>query len=135
MHGSFKGGGNQFVRRLFKGVLWAFVLGAFCLMISQTVRAQEVTAGITGTVTDPSGAPVPDAKVTATDTLRGTAYPTQTNAAGVYDLPRLPVSTYDLSIEAKGFATAVRKGLVLELNQKARIDIPLAMGAVTQAVE
>src|ERR1700756_37158 len=51
---------------------------------------QQVTAAITGKITDPSGAPIADAKVSATDVERGTAWPTTTNAEGVYNLPRLP---------------------------------------------
>ncbi len=97
--------------------------------------AQEVTAGITGLVTDPSGAPIPNAKVTAKDTLRGVEWPTQTNAAGVYDLPRLPVSTYDVTVEASGFQVMVRKAVMLELDQKARLDFQLQLGQVTQTVE
>src|SRR5438876_6014912 len=118
-----------------KGVFWAFVLGVFFLSSVPTARGQEVTAGITGTVTDPSGAPIPGAKVTATDVLRGTTWPNQSNSAGVYDLPRLPVSTYDASLEAQGFATAVSKGIVLELNQNARVDVQLSIGSVSQTME
>ena len=68
------------------------------------LRAQEVTGGITGTITDPSGAAIPNAKVTATDVARGTVYPTQSNSAGLYDFPRLPVGQYTLTVEAQGFA-------------------------------
>ena len=114
---------------------WALVLAALLFNSGSTLRAQEVTAGFTGTVTDPSGAPVPDATVTAQDTLRGVPYTTKTNNVGVFDLPRLPVSTYDLSVEAKGFSTTVRRGITLEMNQKARVDFQLNLGAVTQAIE
>ena len=63
--------------------------------------SQEVTASVTGRVTDPSGASVPNATVTATDTLRSTAWPTRTNSEGFYSLPRLPVSTYNLKVEGQ----------------------------------
>ena len=114
---------------------WAFVLAALLFNCPASLRAQEVTAGFTGTVTDPSGAPVPEVTVTAQDTLRGVPYTTKTNNVGLFDLPRLPVSTYDLTVEAKGFATAVRRGITLEMNQKARVDFQLQLGAVTQEVE
>jgi len=116
-------------------VYWTFVLGALLLSSTALLRAQEVTAGFTGTVTDPSGAPIPEATVTAQDTLRGVPYTTKTNYAGVYDLSRLPVSTFDLTVEAKGFATAVRRGITLEMNQTARVDLQLQIGAVTQEIE
>jgi carboxypeptidase family protein len=135
MHETLRGCGSQPRSKKLPGVLWAFALAALCLNFCLPLRAQEVTAGITGTITDPSGAPIPGAKVTATDVLRGTTWPTETNPAGVFDLPRLPISTYDLTVEAQGFATAARKGITLEMNQKARIDIQLQMGTVTQTVE
>src|SRR5438094_227407 len=121
--------------RLLEAIPGVFLLAAFFLNFTQPARGQEVTAGMTGTITDPSGAPIPEAKVTATDVLRGTTWPTQSNSAGVYDLPRLPVSTYDVSVEAQGFATAVSKGIVLELNQKARVDVQLSIGSVSQTIE
>jgi hypothetical protein len=117
------------------GVFWVLVLGLLFLKFVPVLQGQEVTAGITGTITDPSGAPIPNAKVRATDTLRGTLWPTETNGVGVYDLPRLPVSTYEVTVEAQGFATAVQRNLTLVMNQRARLDIQLQMGAVTQTVE
>jgi len=113
----------------------ALLLGAFVPFFVQPLAAQEVTAGFAGTVTDPSGAPIPEATVTAQDTLRGVPYATKTNNVGVFDLPRLPVSTFDLTVEAKGFATAVRRAITLEMNQKARVDFQLQIGAVTQQIE
>jgi hypothetical protein len=97
--------------------------------------AQEVSAGITGRITDPSGAAIVGAKVTARHTSRGTEWPTQTNEEGIYAFPRIPVGTYDLTVEAPGFKTATRPGIVLELNQRARVDIALELGAVSETVE
>ena len=118
-------------------VLWVMAALAF-LVFFATPRAswcQEATAGITGTVTDPSGAAVAGAKVSAKDDLRGTVYPTETNAAGVYNLPRLPISSYSLTVEAQGFQKSVRPGIVLQLDQRARVDMTLALGSTTQTVE
>jgi hypothetical protein len=56
--------------------------------------SQEVTAGIVGTITDPSGAPIKGATVTASDTDRGTVWTAETNDTGTYNLIRLPVGTY-----------------------------------------
>ncbi|MGH9345120.1 MAG: carboxypeptidase-like regulatory domain-containing protein, partial [Terriglobia bacterium] len=91
--------------------------------------SQEITGGITGTVTDPSGAAVPGATVTATDVQRGTVWPTQTNSAGVYNFPRLPAGQYSLKVEAQGFATSARPAFELQMNQIARIDTKLNVGA------
>jgi hypothetical protein len=99
------------------------------------VWAQEVTANIVGTITDPSGAPVPAATVTATDTARGTVYNTKTNDVGAYTLQRLPVGNYAVKASATGFQTAAYPPFTLVLNQTARVDIPLKVGQVTETVE
>jgi hypothetical protein len=96
--------------------------------------AQEITGGITGTVTDPSGAAVPNAKVTATDVQRGTIWPTQTDSSGLYNFPRLPPGQYRIRVEAKGFASSVRPAFTLQMNQIARVDLQLSVGAMTQTV-
>jgi hypothetical protein len=99
------------------------------------LKGQEVTAAITGRITDSSGAAIAGAKVTATDTQRGTVWPTTTNGDGVYNLPRVPVGTYTLKVENEGFQTATRPAFTLVLNQVARIDISLQVGSQSQTVE
>src|SRR3989441_11503328 len=117
------------------GVFWVFVVGTLPLNFAQLVRAQEVTAAIAGLVTDPSNAPIPGAKVTAKDAARGTAWTTETNMEGFYNLPRLPVSSYEIRAEAPGFQTAVHPSVELVLNQTARVDFQMRLGQVTQTVE
>ncbi len=116
-------------------LLWTLVFGIFLFSLVPRLQGQEVTAGITGTITDPSSAPIPNAKVTATDTMRGVAYPTQTNQVGVFDLPRLPIGTYDVKVEAQGFETAVQHGILLQMNFRARVDLQMKVGAITQTME
>ena len=121
-----------------KGYLFFLALilvGAFLFWVSPPTWAQEVTGAVTGTITDPSGAAVPGAQVIATDVSRGTVWPTQTNEAGVYNLPRLPVGTYTVRVEVSGFATAVRSAFEVQMNQVYRVDIQLKLGAVAQTVE
>ena len=86
------------------------------------LSAQDVSAAIIGTVTDPSGAPINGAEVTASDADRGTAWTAKTNDSGVYNLPRVPVGNYTVKVTAKGFQTAVRPPFTLVLNQAARLD-------------
>src|SRR5947209_5673403 len=131
-------GGNHVCRRkevLARVTALCAVAIAFGTAFAPSALNQEVTASITGRVTDPSGASVPNATVTATDTLRSTAWPTRTNSEGFYSLPRLPVGTYNLKVEGQGFQTAVENSILLQLNQTARIDFQLKIGAVTQMVE
>ena len=97
--------------------------------------AQEVSAGITGRVTDASSAAVATATVTARDKDRGTQWPTKTNEDGVYAFPRVPNGTYILKIEAPGFKNSIHSDLVLEVNQRARIDVVLQLGTVNESVE
>lgn len=114
---------------------WTLLIMAALALAVCVAPAQEVSAGITGRVTDPSGAAVTAAGVTARDVDRGTVWPTQTNAEGIYAFPRIPVGTYDLKVEAAGFRSAVRSGVALEINQRARIDLQLELGTVAETVE
>jgi hypothetical protein len=95
---------------------------------------QEVSAGITGRVTDPSGGAIVNAVVTAKDQQRGTEWPTKTNEDGIYAFPRVPIGTYELRVEAAGFKVYVQPDITLEVNQRARIDVTMEIGAVTESV-
>jgi hypothetical protein len=95
---------------------------------------QEVSAGITGRVTDPSGSAIVGASVMAKDLDRGTEWPTTSNEDGIYAFPRIPVGTYSLKIEAKGFKTHVAPSLTLEVNQRARLDVKMEVGGLTETV-
>jgi hypothetical protein len=96
---------------------------------------QEVTAAITGSVTDPSGAPVVGASVLAHDVERGTTYPSRTNDVGVFNLARLPVGNYEIKVEATGFQTAEQRAITLVLNQIARFSFQLRVKGANQVVE
>ena len=76
---------------------------ALLLFLAMPVRSQEVTAAVNGTVTDPSGAAVANAKVTVKDLDRGTASTTTTNDGGFYTFPRLPIGNYEVRVENPGF--------------------------------
>jgi hypothetical protein len=101
----------------------------------QSAWGQEVTASITGTITDPSGAVVAGATVTATSQERGLTYPAVTNDSGLYRIAQLPVGTYSLKVEKSGFASVSHPAFVLTLNQVARIDIGMKVGQATETVE
>jgi hypothetical protein len=105
------------------------------LCSANAARSQDVTATITGTITDSSGAPLAGATVTAKDMDRGTVWPATTNTEGIYNILRIPVGSYSLKAEAKGFQTALHPPFTLVLNQTARVDIQMKVGAVTETVE
>src|SRR5260370_29532424 len=96
---------------------------------------QEVTASITGTVTDPRGAALPGATVTATSQERGQTYATLTNDSGLYRIAQLPVGTYAVKVEKSGFSLASYPAFVLTLNQVARVDVAMKVGQTTETVE
>jgi hypothetical protein len=103
--------------------------------LSIAANAQEVTAAIVGTVVDPSGAPIKDATIVATDTERGTAWTATTNDTGAYNLARLPIGTYQLKVTSTGFDTAVHAPFTLVLNQTAHVDFQMKVGEVNTSVE
>jgi Carboxypeptidase regulatory-like domain len=96
---------------------------------------QEVTASITGTVTDPRGAALPGATVTATSQERGQSYAALTNDSGLYRIAQLPVGTYAVKVEKSGFALASYPAFVLALNQVARVDVAMRVGQANETVE
>jgi len=91
-------------------------------------------AVITGIVTDSSGAPVPDAKVTITGQETGSKTIVGTNSAGNYSTPPLTLGTYTLEVEKDGFKLATSHGIVVTGAQTYRQDVQLQLGSVTQSV-
>src|SRR6266436_4833985 len=89
------------------------------------LAAQITTTTIIGTVTDSTGAAVPNAQVTATNTGTNLSRSAQTSEQGGYRIEFLPVGSYNLEITAQGFKKFVRSGLVLEVNVPTRIDAVL----------
>jgi hypothetical protein len=104
------------------------------LLLTVPAVAQEISAGITGRVTDPSGASILNADVHAKDLDRGTDWPTKTNQEGIYAFPRIPPGRYELKVEVSGFKTYINPQITLEVNQRARVDIPMQVGAVSDSV-
>jgi Carboxypeptidase regulatory-like domain len=109
------------------------LLGLFVVM--QSAWGQQVTAEITGTVVDPAGAPISGASVTTSDTERGTMYTTKTNDSGLFNFTRIPIGHYEVRATSPGFETAVQPPFTLVLNQTARIEFKMKVGAVSQNVE
>jgi len=97
--------------------------------------AGQVSAVLSGRVTDPSGAVVSGAKVTATSQETGLQRATVTNDAGLYELLALPIGRYQLSAQKDGFAEEVHTGLALVVGQSATVDFQLKVGQVTEQVK
>ncbi len=121
------------MRSLWLGLVFVALVALLCG--ANAAWGQDVTATITGTITDASGAPLAGASVTAKDMDRGTVWPTTTNTEGIYNILRIPVGSYSLRVEAKGFQTALYPPFTLVLNQTARVDVQMKVGAVAETVE
>ncbi len=95
----------------------------------------QVSASLSGWVTDQTGAAVSGATVTATDLDTGLARTTVTNPSGMYQLLSLPIGHYELRVKKEGFAEEVRTGIVLVVGQDAAADMSLRIGQVTEQVK
>ena len=97
--------------------------------------SQVVSATLLGTVTDASGAVVPNAKVTITETQTSVVHTEQTNASGNYIVPNLPPGIYAVSVEATGFKKENRRDIALRVDTNTRVDVQLQPGSMTETVE
>lgn len=105
------------------------------LLLASAPLIAQTYGEITGLVTDPTGAVIPGARVTVTNVATKQTRTVQTSDAGVYHVPFLVPGTYDIRVEADGFRSAVRSGLLLEVGDVARADFTLEIGAVTESIE
>src|ERR1051325_9650241 len=104
------------------------------LFVTGAVFAQEIGGGtVNGTVTDPSGAAITDAKVTATQTATGVSRTTQSSGVGIYSLSALPPGVYDVQIEAPGFKTAKIPPLALGVGGVATLDVKMEVGGIEES--
>lgn len=106
----------------------------FALAAFSAARAQDINAGIAGVITDQSGAIVPNAAVTATNTGTNARFTATSAADGQYTFRALPVGVYDLLAEAPGFRRYEAKAIRLQLNEVARVDVALTVGTATETV-
>jgi outer membrane receptor protein involved in Fe transport len=98
-------------------------------------QAQINRANLNGTVTDPSGGSIPNAKVEVVAPDTGFKRQTTTGSSGVYSISSLPTGTYDLTVSGNGFRTFQEKGIELSVGQTRTVNVQLAVGAPTTTVE
>ena len=104
-------------------------------VMASTAVAQQVFGSIYGTVTDASGAAVNNAKITITDTNKGTVFVVNTDASGNYNKSQLVPDPYKVQIEAAGFQRVASDIITVQVDQAARYDGSLKVGDVTTEVE
>lgn len=113
----------------------ARIILVFVLLAAVSLSAQTFRGTILGTVTDPSGAVVAGAKVTAKNVGTGLERTTTTSADGSYTLSELPIGTYTVTITGAGFQTSVTTGVTVDVSTERRVDAALKAGQVSTTVE
>ena len=107
----------------------------FLFLTAASLSAQTFRGTILGTVTDPSGAVVAGATVTAKNTGTGLERTTQTSGDGSYSVPELPIGTYNVTVTQAGFQTFIAKGVTVDVAAERRVDASLKTGEVSTKVE
>ncbi len=107
---------------------------AFLILLASATAFAGVTGSISGTVTDPAGAVVPGAAITAVDRETGIRREVISDQKGFYSLLALPVGTYSISVRKSGFKELRQTDIVIDANSSVRADARLEVGAVQQEV-
>ena len=113
--------------------LWLLLIAA--LLTASPAAAQQATAQVNGTVTDSSGAIVVGDHVILRNSQTGITRDTTSNKDGIYLFTLVPIGNYELMVEQKSFKRFEQKGITLDINQNAKIDIALRAGAPSEVVE
>ncbi|HEV2446778.1 MAG TPA: carboxypeptidase regulatory-like domain-containing protein, partial [Candidatus Sulfopaludibacter sp.] len=106
-----------------------------CVLIAACYLGAQTTTTLYGTVTDKTGAVIPNAQVTAVNAGTNLSRTAETNSEGVYRFEFMPIGEYSVEVSANGFKKSVQKGIVLQVNVPARVDAALDIGAMTEVVD
>jgi hypothetical protein len=110
------------------------IFGALLLIVHSIAFAQAGRGGISGLVTDASGAVVPGASLTARNQATGVKLATVTTASGLYSFVSLAPGQYDLIVNAKGFDTVVEKQVTVSVDQNRTLNLVMKIGEVSEVV-
>ena len=111
------------------------LLGACLLSLTSAGFGQAVYGSLYGTVTDNTGAVIPNATVTVTDAAKGTSVTATSNASGGYTVEHMIPDLYNIKVTAQGFKTFETKGIQVYADQSPRVDAALVVGGTDQTVE
>ena len=118
-----------------KVVLSLLLVLVLSMAVARRTNAQVAGATLTGTVTDSSGATLPNAQVTITDVATGVTRTVTSNAAGLYVAPNLLPGNYEVKVAATGFKTQLQKGITLTVGAEQVLDFTMQVGQMSQTVE
>jgi hypothetical protein len=102
--------------------------------LAGVLAAQEITGSLYGTVTDPSGAAIANAQITATSAERGNVRHSASNEKGEWVLTQMPIGTYSVKVEAQGFKAFDRQGIALNSEDNIKLDSRLALGNASESI-
>lgn len=105
------------------------------LLVGGPLFAQGIFATLTGVVSDPSGGVVPNARITLTDAVSGSTRDTVTNGDGYYTFASVPVGTYDLTVDGKGFRLYKASAISLGGGERRNINVSLVVGSTAETVQ
>jgi hypothetical protein len=125
---------NTHVRPL-ASIGFALCVLVVCFVLGPRLAAQTTYGSVSGTITDPSGAAIPDAQVTLTNVDTAEKREQPTGADGLYSFVNILPGRYRVEVEKSGFKHVTRPDVVVEVGQSVRIDIVMTVGEVTQTVE
>src|SRR6185436_20640866 len=112
----------------------SFLLSAGLFLLALTIFGQTDRGTITGTVVDPTGAVVANAKIEAKNIETGTVSEAVSTTTGNFTIPQLPAAAYELSVAVPGFKKYIRQGITVGVASTIRVDVLMEVGAVTESV-
>jgi carboxypeptidase family protein len=115
-------------------LFWLGCLSCLCLPVQAPVYAQQTSATLVGTLTDATGAVVPNARIKCVNLATGAARDATSDDSGNYSLPYLPSGDYEVTITAQGYKTRKVERLTLQVSQTLRQDFTMDVGAVSETV-
>jgi outer membrane receptor protein involved in Fe transport len=122
------------ITRISKALACGLGAGLFALIIPSTVQAQAVYGSIYGSVTDNTGAAIPNASVTVTDEAKGTVVTVQSNDSGAYSVEHLIPDTYDIKVSLSGFQNYEAKGIQVFADTSPKVDVQMKVGGESETV-
>ena len=116
------------------GLKYSLATATLLVLSSVCLYGQGDRGGITGVITDKSGSAVPNVTVEVVNTATNARFDTLSTGTGAYRVVGLPIGNYDLTAKGTGFSTYMQRGIQIQTNQTAAVDISLTVGAVTENV-
>lgn len=126
---------NEFMKKIISTLTVVIIILTISIFWADQASAQIAGATLTGTVTDSSGAAIPNAEITITAVATGVTRSAVTSGAGFYSTPNLLPGNYQVSVAAQGFSTQQHTGITLTVGAQQVLDITMQVGQMTQTVQ